>query len=65
MAVAEHVDHIQKVKERPDLAFEESNLRSLCALCHNSIKQREELTGTKIGVSIDGIPTDPNHPWRQ
>ena len=32
---AEHVDHVVTVRERPDLAFEESNLRCLCAPCHS------------------------------
>ena len=60
---AEHVDHIEPVKKRPDLAFTESNLRSLCAPCHNGVKQREERSGQRIGTDVDGQPIDTGHPW--
>lgn len=32
---AEMVHHIKPIEERPDLALEISNLRSLCNECHN------------------------------
>lgn len=37
---AQLVDHIEPLKERPDLATEWSNLRSLCHACHNRIGAR-------------------------
>jgi 5-methylcytosine-specific restriction endonuclease McrA len=36
------VDHIQPVAERPDLAFELSNVQSLCPWCH-VVKTRKEM----------------------
>lgn len=35
MHAAEHVHHIAEVKDRPDLAFDLSNLISLCHVCHD------------------------------
>lgn len=32
---AEHVDHTLDRRDRPDLAFADENLRSLCESCHN------------------------------
>ena len=32
---SEQVDHIVRLKERPDLALEESNVRALCMSCHS------------------------------
>lgn len=32
---AECVHHIKHLKDRPDLALEDSNLVSLCGTCHN------------------------------
>lgn len=29
------IDHIEELKDRPDLAFDDSNLRTLCKDCHN------------------------------
>ncbi|MGE4338896.1 MAG: HNH endonuclease [Pigmentiphaga sp.] len=60
---ARHVDHIIPVRDRPDLAFSMDNLQCLCAHCHNSVKQAEEATGTRIGASTSGAPLDPKHHW--
>lgn len=35
------VDHIRPVREAPELAFELSNLQSLCARCHGAKTARE------------------------
>ena len=35
---AEHVHHLQERKDRPDLAFEPSNLEALCQPCHNAMR---------------------------
>lgn len=37
---ARHVHHVQARKDSPELAFEWSNLESLCVGCHNSREQR-------------------------
>ena len=55
---AEVVDHIVPVREKRDLAFERSNLQSLCKRCHDGPKQIEEKTGKRIGCGVDGVPFD-------
>lgn len=40
---SEQVDHILRLKERPDLALEESNVRALCMSCHS----RRTMTDTR------------------
>lgn len=35
-------DHIQSVRDRPDLRLDPDNLQSLCDHCHNSERQREQ-----------------------
>ena len=34
---AKMVDHIKPYRERPDLAFDDDNLRALCWPCHNRV----------------------------
>lgn len=41
-AEAEHVDHIQRHHGDKVLLLNWNNLQSLCAHCHNSVKQRQE-----------------------
>lgn len=60
---ANTADHIEPVAERPDLAFDQDNLQSLCGTCHSAIKQAEERTGHRRGCDVDGQPLDPHHPW--
>jgi len=33
-AFAEHAHHVQKIKDRPDLAYDEDNLVGVCGPCH-------------------------------
>ena len=40
-----HVDHIVAVAERPDLRLEPTNLRVLCAPCHNARTARDQAFG--------------------
>jgi 5-methylcytosine-specific restriction endonuclease McrA len=54
--LAEVVDHIVPVREAPDRAFDQTNLQSMCAACHNGAKQREERGGEEIGCDVNGIP---------
>ncbi len=46
---ANEVDHIESRRERPDLAFDESNLRALCKSCHSRRTARDQgwARGTK------------------
>lgn len=57
-----HVDHIVRRKEAPHLAYELSNLQTLCIRCHNQVKQRDEINPSR-GSNAQGLPNDPNHPW--
>jgi 5-methylcytosine-specific restriction protein A len=36
------VDHIQSIKDRPDLRLEATNLQSLCWPCHNAKTNRSD-----------------------
>lgn len=49
-------DHVKRVRDRPDLAFDGSNLMSLCASCHSGTKHSEEVRGHAIGCDVDGNP---------
>jgi 5-methylcytosine-specific restriction endonuclease McrA len=64
---ATHVDHI--ISRRAGGTDALSNLRSLCAVHDNQVK--EDATGkrrsggkfTVAGCDAFGMPKDPNHPW--
>lgn len=58
---ANHVDHVKPHRGDWNL-FALGELQSLCAVCHNSKKQRDEARGFTATVDDDGWPTDPNHP---
>ncbi len=57
------VDHIIRIKVRPDLRLDMSNLQLLCKSCHDSAAQARDRRGYLKGVGVDGSPLDPNHPW--
>ena len=60
MKAANEVDHkIPKARGGSDYP---ENLQSLCTPCHRE-KTAKENGKKSIGCSIDGIPTDPDHPW--
>lgn len=59
------VDHREPHKGNPVLFFDENNLDSLCAPCHDSTKQKQELNGHRPGADERGQPLDPTHPWNQ
>jgi 5-methylcytosine-specific restriction protein A len=58
------VDHIRPHKGDPVLAYDERNLQVLCKQCHDTAKQKLDKTGQLIGSCADGMPLDPNHPWK-
>ena len=61
--LAEEVDHIIRITERPDLRLDWANLRSLCQKCH-AAKSAAERSGRPVrGCDVFGNPTDPAHPW--
>ncbi len=55
-------DHITPIREDASKRLVQENLQSLCKECHDSIKQRIE-RGTYDQIGIDGLPTNPTHPW--
>lgn len=63
--VATVVDHTVPVKERPDLAFDPTNLKAVCAPCHSGFIQSWEKTGVRPGCGTDGVPSDEEHPWNK
>jgi hypothetical protein len=46
-------------------AFVTGELLSLCAPCHNCVKQQIETRGYFNDIGIDGFPIDPNHPFNR
>jgi 5-methylcytosine-specific restriction endonuclease McrA len=52
------VDHIVDHKGDWSLFTDPSNLQSLCALHHNSTKQREAYRGPRRVTGLDGWPLD-------
>jgi 5-methylcytosine-specific restriction endonuclease McrA len=55
------VDHIQTVKARPDLYYEPTNLRGLCAAC-DAKRHREKGDASRnpdrLPIGLDGYPID-------
>lgn len=49
-------DHIEPHKGDPDLFWDDGNLQSLCAPCHDRDKQRMELGQAIVTFGADGWP---------
>lgn len=60
---AQVVDHIVPHKGDQRLFFDQVNWQALCFNCHNSRKQRAERIGYDPVPGVDGLPTDPRHPF--
>lgn len=58
--VADHVE-----PHRGDPVKFAGPLQSLCAHCHNSLKQQIEKGGGFRGSDLQGNPIDPGHPWNK
>jgi hypothetical protein len=62
---AKHVDHVVPVAVAPHRRLDPTNLQGLCHACHNRLTAAYD-KGSIAGVcDVDGLPLDPNHPWRQ
>lgn len=59
------VDHRIPHKGDTALFYSAGNLQSLCKHCHDSHKQRQEVTGVLIGGDEHGVPVDPSHHWNK
>lgn len=49
------VDHIKPWRAGGEV-WALDNLQALCTTCHNSVKQREEKLGERVGCDVNGIP---------
>lgn len=62
-------DHVDPKSKATDEGFFRGPFQSLCDQdpwrCHSSLKQQEEAHGYALDVGVDGLPTDPNHPWNR
>ena len=63
VTLAEEVDHILTIAERPDLRLVWDNLQSLCGSCHRAKTAAQRSGKPMRGCGLDGTPTDPAHPW--
>lgn len=59
------VDHIERVRNNPDLAYDGDNLQSLCSDCHDRHKQAMERGKGVPGSKRDGAPLDSKHHWNK
>lgn len=57
-------DHVVPHKGDEALFFE-GELQSLCKLCHDSAKQKQERSGVLPGHDTTGLPLDPSHHWNR
>lgn len=55
------VDHVERHNGDRNKFFRGA-LQSLCAHCHNAVKQSHE-RGNRAGCDVTGMPIDPKHPW--
>lgn len=65
VVAANIADHVKPHRGDVTLFFDATNLQSLCKLCHDSAKQREEKSGVVVGCDVNGLPIDPNHHWNR
>ncbi len=49
-------DHIDPHKGDEAKFFDPDNVQSLCARCHDSVKQREEMGQVVVLTGVDGYP---------
>lgn len=57
------VDHIQTVKDRPDLRLSPSNLRTLCVPCDNARHAEKNRNVDFTRTNESGLPVDPDDPF--
>ena len=57
--VADHVEPVGDDMRK----FYYGPLQSLCKPHHDAAKKRDERRGFSTRIGVDGMPTDPNHPF--
>lgn len=65
LRAANTVDHVIPHKGNRELFYDSSNLQSLCKVCHDSTKAKQERNGYMQGSTVDGLPLDGNHHWHK
>lgn len=60
---ADTVDHVVAHRGDPALAFDPTNLQSLCKGCHDRHAQMRDRGEAMAGCDNDGYPTDLLHKW--
>jgi predicted HNH restriction endonuclease len=55
-----HVHHRKELRRAPALRIEPLNLMSVCRSCHTALHNEAK---RPPAVNVDGMPTDPDHPW--
>lgn len=60
---ADTVDHRRPHRGNRALAFDPTNLQSLCKPCHDRHAQAKDNGLPVAGCDADGYPLDPDHPW--
>lgn len=59
------VHHKIEHKGNLELFWSESNWEPVCASCHSGHIRVGEHHGYSQSAGVDGLPTDPNHPWNK
>jgi HNH endonuclease len=69
VVAAEHVDHIESIRDTPHRRLDPTNLCSLCGPCHMRREREREAAKRQgraeriRGCFVDGTPRNPAHPW--
>jgi 5-methylcytosine-specific restriction endonuclease McrA len=55
-----NVDHVKRLRDYPELAYDVRNLEVLHQSCHSKTKQLIEANANKPVIGLDGLPDE----WR-
>jgi 5-methylcytosine-specific restriction endonuclease McrA len=64
IVVATEVDHITPISAGGS-EIADTNLQSLCLVCHSRKTRKDQGAQVSMGYSADGLPIDPEHPWNK
>ncbi len=63
VTIATVVDHIEPLALGG--SDEDENTRNLCDSCHLEVTAEQFGHEKRVSFSADGLPADPDHPWRR